>query len=131
MREFTADERVEILERALALHKVSDLMETPELKLEAHRLGATGFFGTSALAGIFRVSHRTMKRWGFGVPGRGGRFSPNSLSALVLLAKGFRDGKPANNSLVRMCLTDGCNATIVAMYTGYSNYETYRTRENN
>ena len=129
MSRFSAQEHVDILEHALTTYTVSDLFGPKERKEEGYLLHQYGFFGTAHIAAILRVSYRTVARWGYGTTGRGGKFSPTSLSTLVRLAKDHAEGKPMNRALLRVALHDGCSASIVALQTGYSTWETYKLRE--
>lgn len=130
MSTFTPEERVTILKHALNTYTISDLYTPSERRAEAFRLHQFDFFGRAHIAAILRVSSRTIARWGYGTSGRGGKFSPTSLSALVRLAEDCKAGKPLNRALLRLALQDGCSASIVALQTGYSTWETYKTREN-
>lgn len=119
-----------VLERAHRIWTMSIVAGHKEKLAFAEELNAHGMFSIRQLAKIVRLSHGALSQH-ITKQSRGGRFNPESLTALVILRKLVLNGEKLPINMVSAVVKGGTSVSTLAYLVGANHTTLYvRLKEN-
>ena len=118
------DSKLALLERAHHAWKVSMVADFKTRLELAHEMNDTRQFSIRQVAKIVRVTPATLSKY-LDKKGDGGRFNPESLSALMSIRRIVSKGEKAPAGLVRSVVNDGTSGSTLAKLVGLHHSRIY------
>lgn len=124
-----SNERDKAFQKAVTLWESSSFLPLSDKLLRCRVLSEFGVFSLSQIAKISRTDAKTLRKHGLKSYAPGGRFDPESITALRTLAEQVRLEEQLSRPLIRLCVQTGCSISTIAKLIGYPPGRVYRMME--